>query len=320
MINELVTVIIPIYNVEKYLDECMQSIINQTYNNLEIIAINDGSTDNSLKIIESYKENDSRIKLVSWENRGGGACRNEGIKLAKGKYVFFMDSDDYINLNTLDILVKNISKNDDEIVVYNGIAFDNYSDKIKFHKKKYFNISNEIDRKSLLGVEFAKYGLDCMQPCIKLYNKEFIKRNNILFTEGKYGEDVEFWYKCCMLSKSIRYIDFIGYYRRYRPNSIMTGGSIRNISDRIENLGILESLVLSVDIKDRDVFTRNFEEYVFGLYYQILKRDRTEIRNLYKLFKYAGGIEIIRLSKFGYKRKIKKYICDVGVKVKVLLG
>lgn len=95
-----ISVVVPVYNVETYLEECLNSIINQTFSDIEIICINDGSTDSSLDILNDYSKKDDRIKIINQENKGLGATRNKGIDLAKGKYIFFIDSDDYIELNT----------------------------------------------------------------------------------------------------------------------------------------------------------------------------------------------------------------------------
>ena len=96
-----VSVVIPVYNVEGYLEECLDSVINQTLEDIEIICINDGSTDNSLEILEEYAKKDNRIKILNQENQGISATRNNGLKICKGKYICFLDSDDYLELNAL---------------------------------------------------------------------------------------------------------------------------------------------------------------------------------------------------------------------------
>ena len=97
-----VSVIIPVYNVEKYLEECLNSIVYQTLNDIEIICINDGSTDNSLKILNSYAENDNRITVISQKNQGHAKATNVGINMSKGEYLYLMDSDDIVKLNMLE--------------------------------------------------------------------------------------------------------------------------------------------------------------------------------------------------------------------------
>ena len=102
----LISVVLPIYNVEKYLRRCLDSVVNQTYKNLEILLINDGSTDNCLKICEEYAKSDNRVQVINKNNAGLGMARNTGIDYAKGEYICFFDSDDYIELNTIEKLYK----------------------------------------------------------------------------------------------------------------------------------------------------------------------------------------------------------------------
>ena len=113
----MITVIIPIYNVSKYLKNCLESVINQTYKNLEIICINDGSTDNSLQILKEYKERDERIIIIDKKNAGVSAARNDGIEKASGEYLFCVDGDDYIDEDFFEKFYNNAKKNDSDLVV-----------------------------------------------------------------------------------------------------------------------------------------------------------------------------------------------------------
>ena len=106
---DLVTIIVPVYNVENYLNRCLDSIIKQSYKNLDIILINDGSTDNSLKICNNYAENDARITVINIQNSGPSICRNIGLGKAKGNYISFVDSDDYIETNFIETLIETFS-------------------------------------------------------------------------------------------------------------------------------------------------------------------------------------------------------------------
>ena len=115
--NKLISLIIPVYNTSKYLRECLDSVINQSYKNLEIIIINDGSTDNSLDIINEYKEKDGRIKVLDIPNSGGGNARNKGLDIATGDYIGFVDSDDSIELKMYEIMMKEIIKNNVEMSI-----------------------------------------------------------------------------------------------------------------------------------------------------------------------------------------------------------
>ena len=119
--KELISIIIPVYNVEHYLDKCLESVINQTYKNIEIILINDGSTDDSLSILEKYKKVDKRVKVINKKNGGVSSARNAGLDICKGKYITFIDSDDYVDTDYVEILYKKAKKYDVDIVFSNAI-------------------------------------------------------------------------------------------------------------------------------------------------------------------------------------------------------
>ena len=123
-----VSIIVPVYNMEKRLNKCLDSIINQTYKNIEIIVINDGSKDNSLDIIKSY--HDDRIKIINQDNQGISVARNNGIKASSGDYLCFVDSDDYIETNMIDELVNKISIDKSDIVVCDYYMFDETNKKV----------------------------------------------------------------------------------------------------------------------------------------------------------------------------------------------
>src|SRR5699024_7704751 len=111
-----VSIIIPAYNVEDYIEQCIKSVIQQSYSNIEIIVINDGSTDGTRKIIEKYIENNENLVLKNQDNQGQSAARNKGIELSKGEYIMFLDSDDYLSTNTVKNLVSNIEKYEPDLI------------------------------------------------------------------------------------------------------------------------------------------------------------------------------------------------------------
>ena len=113
-----ISVIIPVYNVEQYLSKCLESIINQTLQDIEIICINDGSTDNSLQILEEYAQKDSRMIVINQENQGVGVARNKGLEIARGDYIWFVDSDDYVERNGLDYVYEKSKENNADIVCF----------------------------------------------------------------------------------------------------------------------------------------------------------------------------------------------------------
>ena len=206
--EEKVTIIIPIYNSEKYLEECLETVINQTYRNLEIILVNDGSTDNSLAIMEKYAKLDGRIMCISQKNLGVGFARNAGLENATGKYISFIDSDDYVSLNFIEKLINTIQEND--LYSYCGV-----------------NING---KDTFLTEEENK--LYIRQVCTnKLYNAKYLK--NIRFSNHRYSEDLIFNYKLSFVSESVSSIQDSLYF--YRKNEISISNNWSNNYEEIFN-------------------------------------------------------------------------------------
>ena len=147
MKEDLVSVIVPVYNMEKYLEKCLKSIIDQTYKKIEIIIVNDGSTDSSIEICNKFKENDNRIKIITKKNAGLGMARNTGLENANGEYVYFIDSDDYIEETLIEDNIKLIKEYKLDIVTFGAILFEENEKIIKeirpIFKKQIF-IGKEI--------------------------------------------------------------------------------------------------------------------------------------------------------------------------------
>lgn len=186
----LVSVIVPCYNVEKYIEKGLSSLINQTLKDIEIIVINDGSNDNTLKILNEFRKNDKRIKIIDKKNEGVSAARNIGLKEAKGKYICFMDSDDRLEKDFLEKMYNKISEND-----YDMVACDTYA--IYPNKKKYIksNINDNQDEKKLMIDAYTVIWN-------KIYKKEIIK--DIYFDNSiSFCEDVLFLYEVYLKVKKI---------------------------------------------------------------------------------------------------------------------
>lgn len=214
MKKNLISIIVPVYNVEKYLKRCIESIINQTYQNLEIILVDDGSTDNSLKLCNYYKTKDKRIKVIHQSNRGLSSARNSGLKESNGDYICFVDSDDWINLNFVKVLFETSQNTNSQIV--------------ECKTKKVYDFKEEKDMESFQVYSFT--GKNCFYEFIKgtyfkqtVWNKIY-KRNIIegmFFEDGKIHED-EFWsYQIFNRANKVTSIDFFGYYYFQRNGSIM---------------------------------------------------------------------------------------------------
>ena len=191
-----ISIIVPIYNASKYLKKCLDSLVNQTKKELEFILINDGSTDDSESIIKSY--NDSRIKYFKRSNHGIGKTRNFGISKSTGKYIMFLDSDDYLEENACEILYKKIEKEKLDVVVCDFYRVVNDS-KIIEKIASFKNTSLKDNPNLLLNVNLA--------PWNKIYRSDLIKNNNIKFIEDLKYEDAPFVVLSLLKSKKIGKVD-----------------------------------------------------------------------------------------------------------------
>lgn len=199
----MISVIIPVYNVEKYIKRCVDSLLNQTYKNIEIILVNDGSTDNTLRVINENYSSVKNVFLFNQKNSGPAIARNNGINYSNGKYIMFVDSDDYVD-------------NDYVECYYNAIVDNNYDLVIGGYKKIK---GDKIDfiRKLSKG-EFSKYIV--MGPVCKLYTKEFLVNNNITFLDTTASEDIYFNALAYSKNPKIKIIDNVGYYYCYNEISV----------------------------------------------------------------------------------------------------
>lgn len=210
-----ISVIVPIYNVEKYLDKCINSIINQTYDNLEIILVNDGSSDNSLEICKKYQKKDNRIILITKENGGLSDARNVGMEKATGKWYVFIDSDDYIELDYIEFLYKLVIKHDSDIGIVLPFYFREFDTIQTIDKKisiKYLSNYSAVET-MLYQKEFdtSAWG--------KIYKSELF--NNIKFPVGKLYEDISTIYKVFLRANEVVYSNAEKYFYLQRSNSIM---------------------------------------------------------------------------------------------------
>lgn len=204
--EDLVSIIIPVYNKEKYISKCMESVLAQTYETLEIVVINDGSTDRSSQLIMDFIKKDKRIKFFSQVNAGVGVARNKGILNATGKYILFLDADDILSKN----YVENLMKYKKYDLVVSGIRLVSREKKIE---KKQINPENSVkylpeDIEKILTHD--KYPIFSI-VCTKLFNLSTIKENDLTFLPIQYGEDSIFMISYLAKIKTVKTISFVGY-------------------------------------------------------------------------------------------------------------
>lgn len=248
--------IVPVYNVEKYLERCIDSILNQSYENFEIILIDDGSTDNSGKICDKYSELDSRIIVYHTENKGLSQARNKGIKASKGKYIIFLDSDDYWIDDKLDKIANICNKKNLDILAFNYEIYDISSKKIV--KKKAIDFDNNID-KVISGEKFLNSILN-KNPLYEWYawfyviRREMLIDSKLLFKIDTKYEDVDLIYKIILNAKNISAIDeSILRYIIGRQGSITYGVNLDTEKDKLtvvkNNIKYIENLNINKELK-----------------------------------------------------------------------
>lgn len=291
----LISVIIPVYNVEEYLRECVDSVIKQTYANLEIILVDDGSTDSSGKICDEYAEKDSRITVIHKNNEGPSKTRNAGLKRATGKYIYFLDSDDFIAENAIENLASTAESNQADLVFFDAFSFSDDDSEIKqgyiikgtYETKGGYEILTELHRNK--DYHCAIYLL--------FIKHQLITDNKIFFLESAYcSEDMLFTYQVyCSAVKAVQCKETL-YSRRYRPNSIVTSKkSVRHFRSCRDVYEEVRKYSESIDKADNYIST----EYTVRCAYNAL--------NIYKKLSEKDK----SLCKIEY-RKLKKDILSYG--------
>ncbi len=246
-----VSVIIPVYNVEQYLRQCLDSVCNQTFKDIEIIIVNDCSPDNSLEIIKEYQRKDERIVLVDLkQNVGLGFARNEGMKVAKGKYITFVDSDDWIANNYVEVLYNTIRKSNSVFVCSEYWYYNNISREVTkgiAYSNVYDTVINSISYKKQLI-----QNLSFCRAWTTIYEKDFLFSNDIYFKVTKF-EDTLFLYELIVKSSGVLFIkDRLYYYRVNRGNSITNNYIIDN---KILSYGKIKKL------NDNNIFKEYIPEF-----------------------------------------------------------
>lgn len=223
-----VSVIVPVYNVKKYLAKCLDSIIAQTLKDIEIICVNDGSTDGSDKVLEEYKKKDSRIQVVNRKNGGLSAARNTGMPYSKGKYIGFVDSDDYIEPTMYELMYYNAEHFQSQMVICAAHKIDDTTG-IVFDDDPYYTLgyfSKELDNRAFTHVDTKDFFQDlCVMAWNKLYLRSFLEEKNAKFPDGYIFEDGPFFTDIYFDMDRVTIVrDFLYYYRVNRANSIVCKG------------------------------------------------------------------------------------------------
>lgn len=295
-----VSIILPIYNVEKYLRQCLDSCINQTLRDIEIICVNDGSTDNSLYIIKDYAEKDSRIKIINQENQGVSIARNNGFNAATGEYVLFMDSDDWLDLNTCQLAYKQAHENDNDFLIYNYYRYEEKKDKYVKNNLSIAKLADikKIDLREISNINYLRNAFIWN----KIYKREWLIKNNIKFYKMEL-EDLSFTVQIIIRSESTSIIDKPLYYYRIRTDSLTKQSTPEGV---IKSRDLALCDILETGNKN---LLKIYLHYYFNIllyWYDNLLMDKKEKAKFEKLmFKSFERIEKIDYRTHLYKFLIK---------------
>ncbi|RZI49599.1 glycosyltransferase family 2 protein [Lactococcus kimchii] len=300
----LVSIIVPVYNAEEYLEECLDSILNQTYTNLEVILINDGSSDNSLNIIQEYAEKESRIIFFTIDNSGPGVCRNVGLDKFSGEFLMFIDSDDIICSDLVDVLINKLEDTSEMAMCKFSKDVNKISKGTKFVENQTSIFADSI--KAIYRPGFASSG-----PCAKLYGKKIF--SELRFPDITMYEDAAISLQVLSLASKITFVDYYGYYYRFNPESITN----KKVSER--NFAIIEKTRIVLDfvktehpeafdsvkricINDNDYVmiecVRDSSEVSNKLFDQLLQQNRDLSRGL-------GGRKLVYINRLALRVTLK---------------
>lgn len=249
------SVIIPVYNVENYLKKCLDSVLNQTLKDIEIICIDDGSTDSSPDILKDYSNKDPRIKVITKENGGQASARNLGIKEAQGEYISFIDSDDFIEPEMLEKLYTKAKDNNLDMAMCKIATYDNQTGEIKDNVWYYMlGVFREFEKDIFSHKDTMEFTCNiAVTPYNKIYKTSLLKDNNVLFPQGLIFEDEKFFFDTYLRAKRVSIVDeFLYYYRTNRKGSTVDLNKENDYSDIIP---------ISKQIRETFKQTNNYEDY-----------------------------------------------------------
>lgn len=310
--NKKMSIIIPVYNVEKWLGECLESLINQTYSNIEIILINDGSTDNSFEICEQYAKKDQRIQVYSQANQGQAVARNYGLRKSSGDYVIFMDSDDYLcDLNILEKFNYIFENNRCDVIYTSYCRFEDNTGKIiedlllNTTKEEF----NELTGYKLIELLISRKSYH-HAPYLKICKMSFLKENQIEFKEGYFHEDFEWTAKVFSYAHYVYPYFQRWYMRRMRENSTITTKNeaivIKKATDRIKLAYELANYFSEHGVKSDSIIMQDLARVYWG---DLLILSTIKEKNLYKEIS-----EVIHKTK-----EVLKYSQEKKIKVGYIL-
>ena len=291
-----ISVIVPVYNTEKYLDECLNSAENQTLKNIEIVCINDGSTDRSLEILKEHANKDSRIKVISQENKGLSSARNAGMRSAKGKYIALLDSDDVLVPWAYEKMYDLAEKHKADAVKCDSMDFFQ-GDPLKIGLKVYDSSKVEVFERKTNGNPYKELNYYCGVVWNRIYNRKFLSDNDIWFKDGlSLAEDTVFNWLCgAYAEKHVMTHNILYFYRKNRTGSLMSTG-YHDLKKRFDvYIDVIQWLS---DNRDRFNFDNSDEWIVSSMLVVIYKQLTENLEDANPMKSYYANKSVKIIDKF----------------------
>lgn len=325
-----VSIVIPVYNVEKYLKQCLDSVLNQTLKELEVICVDDGSTDGSLDILEQYSKKDKRLKIIAGTHTGPGAARNKGIEIAKGEYIGFVDSDDFVDETMFEKLYKKANSINADIVICNLDLY--YVD--TGYRKIYRDVDfyHELEMKNGFKPEEYPKIVRSIAVWDRIYKLDFIKQFNLKNPENIIYEDALFSYQTSILANKIGVINEPLYMYRKNAGASITDREIKNDKFKFDYLEIsrrIKDFLIEKDVYD--IYFTNFWNYHFegALWHQGNTRNFATFKKFFnqmremlddKVYAYINcqSNEInVRYVNYLKNNKLLQFYVTFGLRIKI---
>lgn len=271
------SIIIPVYNVEPYLRECLDSVLRQTFSDWEAICVDDGSTDGSAAILDDYARRDKRFLIIAQPNGGLSAARNTGLAAATSEYVLFLDSDDWVEPNTLETLHSEIGHEASDTTPIDLLCFGGWHGD-KAERPTPTTYPTGWDYYNHCALTHHEFPFVCV--VLRCYRRQFLLDNGLRFREGILHEDNEFTPRACLAAQTVKVIPDVLYHYRVRPGSIMTTRSLRSRQDMVRIANSLATLFARRDDLDRSVIYRSLTHHYQSAF---LGATRDEDRHLLPL-------------------------------------
>jgi glycosyltransferase involved in cell wall biosynthesis len=272
------SIVIPVYNVEKYLEQCLNSVLNQSYNDpYEVICVNDGSTDSSLAILRDYEKHYQYLKIIDTKNGGTASARNIGLENAAGEYVWFVDSDDWIAENSLQIIENQLKNEDLDVLGFNGKLIYENDGRIEFDEMQPETFTSGWEYYNKYALQGRKFHFVCV--VLRVYRREFLIENQLFFDKGVSFED-NLWIPQVFYSakKTMVISDYL-YFYLIREGSKMTQINPRRFFDIIHVANTLSDFFLNSKGKNLEVVFHDLAYYYPNILINVKKANRQDLVN-----------------------------------------